>query len=361
MLTPNQQARAKDLFVQALERPPQHRASFIAASGEDPAIQAEALSLLNQQPSPPVTTESITEAGPGSLLAGQYRVLRKLGQGGFGVAFLAEDLQTHGQKVVVKILLRDATSSAAWAARKFEEEAAALARISHPNVVGLIRIGNLELLRLRDGRREQVTSPFLVMPYAEGEPLDRLIAAGPLALPSAAGILRQLGGALEAAHALRILHRDIKPSNVLLRRLPDGEFHVQLIDFGIAGLMPEDKNEAVTSHVAGTFHYMAPEQMLGRTSPASDLYSFAVLAYRLLTGEAPFPPGAPVARAELPWKSARLLRPDLPEPVDRLLAAGLSYRPENRPAEIGRYAGDIATALTPNGPPPIPVPRPPRS
>ncbi|MDX2150656.1 MAG: serine/threonine-protein kinase [Bryobacteraceae bacterium] len=354
-MTPDQRARAKELFGKALERPPAERAAFVAGSGAEEAVRAEVLSLLSQHGGEPDAetlppTESVTEVPEGTLLAGQYRVLRKLGDGGFGVAYLAEDQKTFGQKVVVKILLQRASETAAWAAKKFEEEAAALAKIGHPGVVGLMRVGTLEL--------ERVAYPFLVMPYAEGEPLDVLMKGGPLDFATTASIVRQLGGALEAAHAKRIVHRDIKPSNVLLRRLGDGEWHVQLIDFGIAGVIPEGEYEAVTQHVAGTESYMAPEQFWGKSSTASDLYSLAVLAYRMLTGAAPFVGRDMTLRRQ--WKRARAVRPEIPEAVDELLAAGMRFEAEERPREVGKYARELAAALAGGGreaPVPVPGPR----
>ena len=262
----------------------------------------------------------------GKLLDGRYLVESQLGRGGIGVVYLARDTRLMDKRVVVKVLLDQFDDDTRhWVRRKFREEIEALARIDHPGVVGVMHAGELA-----DGR------PFIVMQYIEGDSLRSVMKQGPLELARAANIIRQLGHALASAHGRGIIHRDLKPDNVMLQALEGGEEYVRLIDFGIATVHDSQAAAGATStRVAGTPFYMAPEQLEGRPSPASDIFAIAVLAYEMLTGARPFDPKTPWEVLDKLRAGVRVrptqLRPELPQAAEDVLLRALSYDEGARP------------------------------
>ncbi|MBL8174090.1 MAG: serine/threonine protein kinase [Bryobacterales bacterium] len=329
----------KEILAGAVDLPEWQRQQYVDGATGDRAVRDEVLSLLR-------AGAEATADGEGLVLAGRYRVVRKLGEGGFGIVFLAEDSRTYGQLVVVKVLRH--VSASAWHERKFEEEAKALAQLRHPGVVGLLGTGRLE-----KGTPFEEGTPYLVMQYVEGIPLEELIRGGPVALEVAADLVRQIGGALDAAHAARILHRDLKPANIMLQPLAGGEYHVKLIDFGIAGLLAADGSGAVTRTLVGTEAYMAPEQWDGQLGKASDIYAFGVVAYEILTGVLPFEADNELRRMFLrrdgEWKRAKTIRPEIPGETDELIAAALAVDARRRPENAAEFGRRLAQTLLEGG------------
>ncbi|HJQ32393.1 MAG TPA: AAA-like domain-containing protein [Pyrinomonadaceae bacterium] len=277
----------------------------------------------------------------GQLLDGRYLVESQLGRGGIGVVYLARDTKLMEKRVVVKVLLDlpgdDDTRH--WVRRKFHEEIEALARIDHPGVVGVMHAGELQ-----DGR------PFIVMQYIEGSSLRSVMKQGPMALARAANIIRQIGHALSSAHSRGIIHRDLKPDNIMLQSLEEGDEHVRLIDFGIATVHDSQAAAGATStRVAGTVFYMAPEQLQGRPSPASDIFAVAVLAYEMLTGARPFNPKSPYEVMETLRAGVRArpseLRPDLPAEAEEVILRALSFDEAGRPPSARAFVDALARAL----------------
>jgi tRNA A-37 threonylcarbamoyl transferase component Bud32 len=202
---------------------------------------------------------------------------------------------------------------------RFEREMQALSRIDHPGVVGILDVGDLA-----DG------SPFLVIQHIEGVSLRELLAGGPLESSRAAGVLRQLGAALSAAHAAGVAHQDLKPENVMVQHLSDGSETLKVIDFGIAKVERSQVEAGVTTiMVAGTVRYMAPEQFQGENSPACDVYALALVTCEMLSGQ-------PDVRA-LPGRVGTKTR--------RLLMSALAFRPEDRPADIRQWCEAVSHAL----------------
>ncbi|WP_371614992.1 protein kinase [Streptomyces sp. NBC_00454] len=207
-------------------------------------------------------------------LAQRYQPLRVLGRGGMGVVFEAEDT-TLRRRVAVKVLSASAKNLSREMQRRFVSEAIALARISHPGVVGIYDSG------VDSGSG----TPYLVMEMLDGADLFVLGAGVPFAVPAACWIAVEMLGALEAAHTSGVLHRDVKPGNV--RVTPDGK--VVLYDFGLALVAEERRITATGSDIIGTAQYMAPERVRRLpSSGATDLYGVGVCLHFMLTGRPPF-------------------------------------------------------------------------
>lgn len=258
-----------------------------------------------------------------------YRILEKLGAGGMGEVFLAEDMKL-GRKVAIKILSEEYTTNKDRLQR-FEQEAAAVSNLNHPNILTIHEVGT------DNGRH------FIATEFIDGVTLRRKAVASHLEIPEILDIAVQVASALEEAHAAGIVHRDIKPDNIMVRR----NGYVKVLDFGLAKLTetvdrtPADAEAATrvlvqtdAGVVMGTSHYMSPEQARGKPVDArSDIWSLGVVIYELVAGRTPFegetstdvivgitqkePPPlaryAPNVPAELEWIVMKALRKDRDE------------------------------------------------
>lgn len=216
----------------------------------------------------------------GQLLGKRYEILSQLGGGGMALVYKARD--TLLQRIVtIKVLRPEFTSDQEFVER-FRNEAQAVARLSHPNIVSIYDVGQEE------------DTHYFVMEYIEGQNLKEVIKEkGPLPLNEAVNIAKQICEGLGHAHDNGIIHRDVKPHNILLAR--DGR--VKVTDFGIARAM---ETNSITHHgtILGSVHYISPEQAKGQTVTAkSDLYSVGIVLYEMLTGEVPFEADTPVSVA----------------------------------------------------------------
>ncbi len=269
-----------------------------------------------------------------------YRIERRLGAGGSGTVFLAEDLELT-RPVVLKILKRGAGSSEQMRSTVLREARLASA-IEHPNVCGIYEVG------------EEGDEAWIVMQYVPGQPLNELIAQGPASLPLALSVGIQIADGLHAAHALGIFHRDLKPANVILT---DGGL-VKILDFGLARRLPVEDAQfdpsvtgrRLTGPLAytargGTIAYMAPEQFVtGQSSVRSDLWAFGVLLYELAAGRHPFfrPEGDE-------FQSIRAIQfadpPPLPAEVPSELASVILTLLAKNPSDRYRSAAEAREAL----------------
>jgi ATP-dependent Clp protease ATP-binding subunit ClpC len=317
------------------------------AKGEDDKTRVEGSPILSPRETIPQTTISLKgEVHTGILLKDRYLIEKMIGSGGIGIVYLARDEQLHSRPVVIKVLQQNAAQDM-WIEKKFLQETEALARMNHPGVVGAIDRG-----RTPDGK------PFLVMEFIEGIDLrTKLNEAGAregngLDLHLVAHIIKQVGHALSAAHNRGIYHRDLKPENIMLQTLEDEEEFVKIIDFGIATVKDSQLSSGkATTHVVGTLLYMSPEQLLGKPSALSDIYSLGVIAYELLTGRVPFEP-EPVSAVNLynmqqagAMEMPIDLRRDLCKEAQDVILRALSFDPESRPSRAREFADELALAL----------------
>ena len=249
----------------------------------------------------------------GTLLAGRYRVVKQLGQGGMGSVWLAEDLKLDGHKVAVKMLPSILVSNKR-AYQQVKAEALVSLKLSHPNIVTVRAF------------EEEGGNPFLVMDYIDGQTLDDYLAEkGKLTEEETVKLLKPVAAALDYAHAQGVVHRDVKPGNVMIRK--DGTPFV--LDFGIAREIQETMTRVTGKLSSGTLLYMSPEQLHGAApKPSQDIYSFAAMAYECLVGHPPF------YRGQIEYQ----IEHDTPEPLPRHIAicrrvmAGLAKTPATRPA-----------------------------
>jgi serine/threonine protein kinase len=286
----------------------------------------------------------------GSIIAERYHVIRKLGEGGMGQVYLAEHVKM-GRQSAVKVM-HPAMVHDADAIGRFNREAANASRIDHPNVAAIYDFGETA-----DGL------VYLAMQYVEGETLTRIMQAnGALPPLRAAEITRQAAEGLYAAHGMGIVHRDLKPDNIMVTRDRDGLDSVKVVDFGIAKAAGNPSQKVTrTGTVVGTPEYMSPEQLAGEeVDGRSDLYSLALVAFHMLTGELPFP--AATTQTSMIMRlteKPRLLaetKPDVawPDDVQTVMSKALEREASKRyatPREFGRalYAAIEKMPVHPSG------------
>ncbi|MFK7959860.1 MAG: tetratricopeptide repeat protein [Phycisphaerales bacterium] len=340
------------LFAGAVERPESERSNWLDAACTDADVRAQVDALLDehQRPSPldanPVDSddpsggaaEAIAElfgggddprdasdgATSGSVPAtiGPYRVVRRIGHGGMGIVWEAVQT-TPDRTVAVKVIRREITSPSVIA--RFEAERQMLALMDHPNVATVLGGGTT------DGGR-----PYLAMEFVDGAPLLEYARNASLTVVERLNLFMDVCSAIQHAHQKGIIHRDIKPSNVLVT-VRDGVAVPKVIDFGIAKISAENRNDAtLTEHgqLVGTPAYMSPEQAgLGASHDVdtqSDIYALGVLLYEMLTGSPPLDTESDQSMAEV----LRIIRDEQPVPPSaRLTSIGST--------DATRIRGDI--------------------
>ena len=270
---------------------------------------------------------------------GRYHILEQLGEGGMATVYKAYDTRLE-REVAVKVIRTDlfGPSVLERMLKRFEREAKALARLSHPHIIKVIDYG------------EHNGSPYLVMEYLPGGTLKQRLGQ-PMRWQDAIRLLLPLAQALESAHESGLVHRDVKPSNILLTN----KGQPMLTDFGIAKILENEDATALTGTGmgVGTPEYMAPEQWTGQASPQSDIYSLGVVFYEMVTGRKPYSADTPAAillkQATEPLPRPSLHAPGLPDVVERVLVKALARQPEDRYTGMGDLARALESALA--GPP----------
>jgi len=259
---------------------------------------------------------------------GRYHILEQLGEGGMATVYKAYDTRLETD-VAVKVIRTEniLPSVLERTLKRFEREAKALARLTHPNIVKVTDYGEHE------GR------PYLVMVYLPGGTLKQKLGK-PMPWQEAVRLLLPIARALDFAHRQGMIHRDVKPSNILIT----ADSEPMLTDFGIAKILDLEETQDLTGTGMGigTPEYMAPEQWTGKASHLSDQYALGVAFYEMLTGRKPYTADTPAAillkQATEPLQRPTAFARDLPEKAEKLLLKALAKNPDDRFVSMGEFA-----------------------
>ena len=286
--------RTESLFAAAVALPPEEREAYLEREcAGDPALRDRLLALLRAHDRAghvidrPVNGDPDQTAGyaptseqPGTIIAGRYKLLEEIGQGGMGTVWAAEQTTPVRRKVALKLIKAGMDSRSVLA--RFEAERQALALMDHPNIAKVL-----------DGGLTDSGRPYFVMEYVKGVPITEYCDATRLSVEERLNLFIQVCSALQHAHQKGIIHRDLKPSNILVAPYDDKPVP-KVIDFGLAKAMHQSLTEKTlyTAHetVLGTPLYMSPEQAQLNNldvDTRADIYSLGVLLYELLTGTTP--------------------------------------------------------------------------
>jgi serine/threonine protein kinase len=302
--TPENWAKIKELFQEALELSAPERHTFLLKNSSDAALREEVERLLAEHDragdylSAPVLRKIVAESEiqrsfrVGEIVSGRFRIIQFIAAGGMGEVYEAEDLDLR-EHVAIKTIshstLHDANSSA-----KFRREVQLARRVTHPNVCRLFDLFRYE------GQEQKQESLFVSMELLHGETLaERLKKSGRLRIHEAFPLLLQVASGLAAAHEVGVIHGDLKPGNIVLidSALTHGKLRAVIADFGLAvpafelnsALLEVFSTLSSDGSLYGTPAYMAPEQLEGkRATAASDVYTFGLVAYEVVTGVRPF-------------------------------------------------------------------------
>ena len=276
--------------------------------------------LTSQSLQTPVRDQPVRDQMLGRLVKGRYQVMRRLGEGGMGTVYLAEQVSI-GRKVALKLLRGNYAMDDEFIER-FRREARLAASLNHRNIVTVY-----------DFDQGDDESLFIAMEYLNGEKLSDVIRRdGPIDINRAVQLCLQCAEGLEAAHQAGVIHRDIKPDNIMVV----GET-IKLMDFGIARLRDVAATSRLTRPdvIMGTPAYMAPEQAEGKeTSEKTDIYALGVVLYEMLSGEVPFKANTPAAvllkQIQESPVPLRKLRREVPSEIERTVMQALEKKPERR-------------------------------
>ena len=276
------------------------------------------------------------------LLSNRYEIGRLLGRGGMAEVYLARDTRLH-RTVALKVLRSDLARDPHFQER-FRREAQSAAGLNHPTIVGVYDTGEDHRT---EPTGEEVTIPYIVMEYVEGDTLRSFISAeNPMSEQRACAIMGGVLGALQYSHDAGIVHRDIKPGNIMITKNNE----VKVMDFGIARAVSEATAAMTqTQAVMGTAQYLSPEQARGQQVDArSDVYSAAVVLYELLTGRPPFTGDSPVSIAYQHVRETPVVpstyNPNISKFMDAVVLHGLAKDREVRYQSASDFAKDITDA-----------------
>ena len=291
----------------------------------------------SQTPKRPTKTDRLI----GAVIADKYKILKKIGEGGMGSVYIANQ-HPIDRKVAIKVLLGKLAEDEV-AVKRFEQEAKAISRMQHPNTVTIYDFGTTSA--------ETDHRLYIVMEYLKGRTLTQVLRAdGQLEPSRAARIMRQVCASLADAHTAGIIHRDLKPDNIFLTEVGGDRDWVKVLDFGVAKLADSEGAGTLTQTgmIFGTPKYMSPEQAEGRPIDyRADIYALGVVLFELLVGRPPFiadtPVGLLLKHISEPPPSFKQVRPDLaidPQ-IEAITMRALEKRPDNRQQMVAELAAEL--------------------
>jgi eukaryotic-like serine/threonine-protein kinase len=336
-----------EIFHQALEyEPPARDAYLTEACKEDESLRAEIEALIESHhkdstffdtPASDIAAEYLAQKDNTGAL-GHYKIVKKIGSGGMGEVYLAEDTRLN-RKVALKLLPPEFTNDKGRI-RRFEKEARAVSALNHPNILTIYDIGQIG------------NSSFIASEYVDGETLRQRVRNSKMPLKEILTVCIQAAEALNAAHQAGVIHRDIKPENIMIRK--DG--YVKVLDFGLAKsidrgalqnsqLNTQSSDATETGILVGTVRYMSPEQARGlKVDAQTDIFSLGVVFYELITGSFPF--AGPTSIDTL----AAILQKDpqplnsfgaFPDELQSIISKALEKVAEKRYQTVGEMLGDL--------------------
>src|SRR5580704_2976992 len=285
----------------------------------------------------------------GTVVGERYRIVNRIGIGGMGAVYRAEHTMMR-RDLAIKVLLPELSGKEEFA-RRFEREAESASRLDHPNIITVTDFG-----RTAEG------SLFLAMEFLAGTSLGAAIAAGPMPVPRALAIVRQILRALDHAHAAGVVHRDLKPENIMLVERDGNREAVKILDFGIAKVTEPQSapgREALTQAgvIFGTPEYLSPEQALGEGVDArADIYAAGVILFEMLAGRRPFESEDKVKIISMHLSHAppriREVNPavEVPIPLEQAVLQALEKSRENRFATAAAFLQALEDAEVPLDP-----------
>ena len=288
-----------------------------------------------EPPPPPVISR---QANDGTLVAGRYQIVERIGQGGMGKVYRVVHAQL-GKMFALK-LIGEELAATTEARELFYREARLASSLSHPNIASVMDFGEDAKLGL-----------FMVMEYVEGEPLAKLLhREGRLSVKQSCEIVLQVAEALHYIHGNDVVHCDIKTENILITERQDTkrrQLQVKLLDFGLARSL---RTSRITSSLSGTPHYVAPERIRGEPpAPSSDIYGLGILFYELLTGKVPWDGHvAQILAGHLeqePTPPSKLLDGGLDAALETLILHALAKTPAKRHKDMAAFLYELRTVM----------------
>ncbi|MBU6451316.1 MAG: protein kinase [Cyanobacteria bacterium REEB67] len=274
----------------------------------------------------------------GAIIGGAYRILNLIGRGGMGEVYLAEHI-TLGKRCALKLIPPDQVTELGW--RRFQQEARAIAKLEHINLVKVSDLG------IHEG-----CLPFYAMEYIEGETLSDMLARyGPMPVKTAIEIFMQICDGVHDAHKAGVVHRDLKPANIMVSQAANGKLIVKVLDFGLAKINQQDREkQSLTSigEIFGSPFYMSPEQCAGeKVDNRSDIYSLGCTLFECLTGRPPFNDILAAAivlnhqESAPPTLASILGSKTVPDSMDVVMAKLLRKNPVERYQTLTELRGDL--------------------